>query len=187
MKDLVLSALRMFFVLSTFFLTEKLIAQTSIQASLNHSSNISSIAAYCSAHTDFQEMLAQLKSCPPNALTYYFARCMRLVSPKYVKGYTALHIATWWNCRNFVYALLEQNVSIDAQDWYGRTALHLAAYNANIRLFCLLVAYQANIYAYDKAGWTIGNYLHYAHSIAQREVPAELLQLILPTNSTVFL
>ena len=71
------------------------------------------------------------------------------------EGSTLLHKAAWGNLPELANVLLlEHNMNIDFKDYAGHTALHVAAYQGNIRILKYLLEHGTNINAVDNEGKT---------------------------------
>lgn len=71
------------------------------------------------------------------------------------EGATLLHKAAWGNLPEMAKLLFEEyGVDLEAKDHYGHTAMHVAAYQGNIRFLKYLLAKSANINAVDNEGKT---------------------------------
>ena len=88
------------------------------------------------------------------------AECLLKIACEDVKiidndGATLLHKAAWGNLPELANVLLlEHNMDIDSKDYAGRTALHVAAYQGNIRILKYLLEHAANVNAVDNEGKT---------------------------------
>ena len=71
------------------------------------------------------------------------------------EGATLLHKAAWGNLPELAKLLLEEySFDLEAKDHYGRTALHIAAYQGNTRILKYLLAHATNVNAVDNEGRT---------------------------------
>ena len=71
------------------------------------------------------------------------------------EGATLLHKAAWGNLPELAKLLLEEySFDLEAKDHYGRTALHIAAYQGNTRILKYLLEHAANVNAADNEGRT---------------------------------
>ena len=71
------------------------------------------------------------------------------------EGATLLHKAAWGNLPELAKLLLEEySFDLEVKDHYGRTALHIAAYQGNTRILKYLLAHATNVNAVDNEGRT---------------------------------
>ena len=88
------------------------------------------------------------------------AECLLKIAREDVKiidkdGATLLHKAAWGNLPELANVLLQEyNMDIDSQNYAGRTALHVAAYQGNTRILKYLLEHTANVNAIDNEGRT---------------------------------
>ena len=88
------------------------------------------------------------------------AECLLKIAREDVKiidndGATLLHKAAWGNLPELANVLLQEyNMDIDSQNYAGRTALHVAAYQGNTRILKYLLEHAANVNAVDNEGRT---------------------------------
>ena len=88
------------------------------------------------------------------------AECLLKIARNPVKiidneGATLLHKAAWGNLPELAKLLLEEyGFDLETKDYYGRTALHVAAYQGNTRFLKYLLEKSANVNAIDNEGKT---------------------------------
>ena len=88
------------------------------------------------------------------------AECLLKIAREDVKiidndGATLLHKAAWGNLPELAKLLHEEyGFDLEAKDYYGRMALHIAAYQGNTRILKYLLEHGTNINAVDNEGKT---------------------------------